>query len=327
VVDVRAGGRRLARRLDLGLVGTPVSVGGRRLVRRRLEWSIGVVAGPSLSELSSLEPGRNPVLTRRDVTDVRAEFVADPFLCHDEGRWWLFFEVLNARRDRGEIGLASSADLRTWRYEGVVLREAWHLSYPFVFTHAGEHWMVPESEARGRVELYRATAFPRRWERHAILLEGAPYGDATLWEADGTWHLIASVGGSATLRCFTAPDLLGPWREHGSSPIVDGESRIARPGGRVVRGDDGRWVRFAQDATRTYGGGLEAVAFDLPLGRDGVRGDPLGRVRLTGPADADATWVRDGLHTLDAHRHEGGWVAVLDGRGPSSTSWPWRLPR
>lgn len=313
----RAVARRVARRLDLALVATPVSVGGRRGLRARDAWSIGVAVGPTLDALASPAPDVNPVLTRRDVTDVRAEFVADPFLHRAAGRWWLLFEVMNARRDAGEIAAASSTDLLTWRYQGIVLREPWHLSYPFVFEHAGDTWLVPESEAACRVELYRAVDFPWRWERHATLLSGAPYGDATLWEADGTWYLIAASGGSATLRLFTAPDLEGPWREHPTSPVVDGGSRVARPGGRVVRGDDGRWVRFAQDATRRYGGGLEAVAFDLPLGSDGVRGEAVGRVGLVGPGDVAARWTSRGLHTLDAQRHGEGWVACLDGRGPS----------
>lgn len=319
--DLRAGLRRLTRRVDLTLLRTPVTLQGRpggpgrRGLARRHEWSIGVAAGPTLGRLTSLVPGGGPALTRRDVTDVTAEFVADPFLWPHRDGWAMFFEVLNARRDAGEIGLATSRDLRSWRYEGIVLREPWHLSYPFVFAHDGDHWMVPESEATGRVTLYRATSFPHRWEAYTTLLEGAPYGDATLWQAHGTWHLLAASGGSATLRCFTAPALLGPWSEHPSSPVVDGGSRVARPGGRVVELDDGRWVRFAQDAREVYGGGLEMFAFGLPLAADGVRGVPLGRVAAPAEPAGRTAWTELGLHTLDAHRTADGWVASLDGRG------------
>ena len=34
----------------------------------------------------------NPVLTADDVTDVEAEFVADPFMFHENGTWYIFFD-------------------------------------------------------------------------------------------------------------------------------------------------------------------------------------------------------------------------------------------
>ena len=53
---------------------------------------------------------RNPVISRNDVSDARAQFVADPFMVCQDGRWYLFFEVMNQDSDRGEIGLALSDD-------------------------------------------------------------------------------------------------------------------------------------------------------------------------------------------------------------------------
>ncbi|WP_026734474.1 hypothetical protein [Fischerella sp. PCC 9605] len=44
------------------------------------QWSIGIYIGKSLFDLYSPDQQKNPFLTRRDVSDVRAGFVADPFM-------------------------------------------------------------------------------------------------------------------------------------------------------------------------------------------------------------------------------------------------------
>ena len=114
----------------------------------------------------------NPVLTAADVDDLAAEFVADPFLFRRDGRWYLFFEALQAGTGRGVIGLAVSDDARSWSYQGVVLQEEFHLSYPHVFAHGNEVYMTPETLALGCVVLYRADPFPERWRREAELVAG-----------------------------------------------------------------------------------------------------------------------------------------------------------
>ncbi|MEO1369909.1 MAG: hypothetical protein AAFX50_22225, partial [Acidobacteriota bacterium] len=111
-------------------------------------------------------------MTYRDVDDVPAEFVADPFLLRRGGTWHLFFEILNAGTGKGDIGLATSDDALHWRYRGVVLSEKFHLSYPLVFSWRGEVFMVPETLDLEGIYLYRATGFPDRWQREARLLDG-----------------------------------------------------------------------------------------------------------------------------------------------------------
>jgi hypothetical protein len=69
----------------------------------------------------------NPVITADDVTDASASFVADPFLFHEDGKWYMFFEVFNTSNGRGEIGLATSTDGLYWNYDQIVLFESWHV--------------------------------------------------------------------------------------------------------------------------------------------------------------------------------------------------------
>src|SRR5690606_6253509 len=74
----------------------------------------------------------------------------------------------------------------------IVLEEAHHLSYPFVFGHAGEIWMIPESGDADSVNLYRAVEFPHRWTREACLIDGIQGYDATpLRHESGFWFFVS----------------------------------------------------------------------------------------------------------------------------------------
>jgi len=120
------------------------------------EWSIGIYASLSSAPLKfSGENIANPVLTAKDVSDVPANFVADPFLVHDNGAWFMFLEVINDTAEpgrpqlrypyKGAIGLAESKDGLDWSYRQIVLDEPFHLSYPYVYQWKGEYYMIPET--------------------------------------------------------------------------------------------------------------------------------------------------------------------------------------
>ena len=126
-------------------------------------WRVGVVAAPIAELLVSGAIGRREIawlpFEARDFA-----FLADPFGLWRDGKLHLFAEAYDYRTRHGRIDLLildegfAVADRRT------VLVEPWHLSYPFVFEGDGETWMLPEAHRSGRLTLYRAAAFPDRWE-------------------------------------------------------------------------------------------------------------------------------------------------------------------
>jgi len=276
-------------------------------------WSIGVYEGGTPLDWKPASGIVNPVLARESVTDVSAEFVADPFAVCVGGVWHLFFEIMNRAYWRGEIGWATSADFRRWSYQQIVLREPFHVSYPYVFEWDGEFYMVPEAYRTNTIRLYKADEFPTQWKLVEVLANGACFSDSSLFHHAGKWWLLTETNPDFrfdTLRLFWAETLRGPWREHPCSPVVRRNPHIARPGGRVISWD-GRLVRFAQDCHPRYG--LQVLALEiLELGPTSYRERPLGRRPiLTGDG---AGWNRYGMHHIDAHQlAEGQWMAVVDG--------------
>jgi hypothetical protein len=119
--------------------------------------------------------------------------------------------------------------------------------------------MVPESSAAQAIELYRAAPFPDRWVKEATLVSGVVASDATLFEHDGRWWMLATVrdGGGAysdALYIWSAHNLLGPWVPHRQNPLLV-DIASARPAGRVVQ-RCGKLIRPFQDCHRGYGTAL-----------------------------------------------------------------------
>jgi hypothetical protein len=273
-------------------------------------WSIGIYTGDSPFQLAPTTP--KPVLTHADVTDIPAGFVADPFMIRRDGQWNMFLEVMNRETRRGEIALAVSDDGLSWTYQRVVIREPFHLSYPYVFEWRGDCYMVPETLGAGAVCLYKADDFPTRWSRQQKLIDGN-HADPSLVRFNDLWWLFvcATPFQHDVLRLYFARDLEGPWREHPRSPIIRGDKCRARPAGRIVHLDQ-RLIRFAQDCVPRYG--TRVRAFEISE----LTRERYVEVERKDPVLSPGTheWNSLGMHHLDAHQPPGGkWIACVDGYG------------
>lgn len=286
----------------------------------------------SIGQYSGVDPllvtsnrSDNPILSSHDVTDVDAEFIADPFLIRSEAMWTLFFEVLpksrGGRVQPGVIAFATSEDEgTTWKYRQVVLREKFHLSYPLVLHDGNEYFMIPESQESNEVRLYRAAPFPTRWEYVTTLLRG-DFTDATPFYFNDSWWMIAEsvTKGSrftgkvsnSTLRLYYADKLYGPWSEHPQSPIVSGDQRTARPAGRVlIPGPNSNPVRFSQDCRVAYGAAVYAFEI-LHLTRNAYAEREVGAQPLLSASGQG--WNADGMHHIDVQKVGETWIAFVDG--------------
>jgi hypothetical protein len=264
-------------------------------------------------ELAPAQEVSNPVLTYHAVADVPAAFVADPFMLQVGETWYMFFEVMPRHGERGEIGLATSPDGRQWQYQHIVLREPFHLSYPYVFIWEGAYYMVPESYQAGEVRLYRAEHFPEQWSCVATLLRGPYFADTSLFHYADRWWCFTEASPDFvhdTLRLFFAPDLWGPWHEHPHSPLFARNPHIARPAGRVVSIDN-RLIRFTQDCAPVYGAMVRAFEVTT-LSATHYAERPLGAAPVL--TRSGAGWNAAGMHHLDPHQlPDQSWSACVDG--------------
>jgi hypothetical protein len=280
-------------------------------------WSIGIYVGDSPFHFRPAPGIENPVLTQLDVSDIPASFIADPFMIQAGDAWHMFFEAKNAVTRKGEIGLAVSKDGFDWSYRQIVLTEPFHLSYPYVFECEGEYYMIPETLQTKQIRLYKAACFPFGWTHLADLIQG-DFADSSIFYFAGKWWIFAcsSPFEHDVLRLFFADRLMGPWVEHPKSPVIEGNSHIARPAGRVVA-SSGCLIRYAQDCYPKYG--TQVRAFEISeLTPTSYHEREFGSPVLT-PGESD--WNRQGMHHIDAHLTSAGkWIACVDGNFRSAVS-------
>ncbi len=248
--------------LAIGLARLTLSMIGERIGVRpgmfTLYWADGDFESASFANACEIAPRAG-------------EFWADPFVFDKDGARYIFFENYSYRSGLGRISVGAIKD-GAFAYIGDALVSERHLSYPFVFAHNGEIFMMPETHQTQRLEIWRCVDFPLKWTLHATALEGAGPVDSTLFEHDGGWWLFTNLSSGAIgdhcgeLHVFQVdgPDLrtITPHRHN----PVHLDSRAARNAGRIaVR--RGRLLRMAQDNSHgRYGYGLkimEIVSLDL----------------------------------------------------------------
>lgn len=190
-------------------------------------------------------------------------YYADPFLIEENGILWAFFEDLNYFDDRAALSALPLIDPQGRTIP--VLDPGVHTSFPFLFRHEGDLYMLPETGKNGRLELWRCSHFPAEWQRHRVILWDVNAADSVLFEHDGRFWLLTFLespcpgGMYRYLAIFHSDDPVnGDWIAH---PINEkGHDVTARGGtGRNAGGvfhHEGRLLRAVQDSTAYYGEGM-----------------------------------------------------------------------
>ncbi|HKT86338.1 MAG TPA: hypothetical protein VJQ77_09660 [Novosphingobium sp.] len=194
-------------------------------------------------------------------------YQADPFLWEHLGRTYCFFETYDYDTHKGSISVGELADQGLINVRTALSTDC-HLSFPFLFEHEGQLFMMPESCGNKRLEIWRCTQFPDHWELHSTALEGCVAADSHLASIGEDWWLFTNISDdpfgdmSSELHLFRVdgPDLANPI-PHPLNPVVFG-SRTARNAGRLIeRG--GIFYRPSQDNSHgVYGYGLNIMRID-----------------------------------------------------------------
>ena len=274
-------------------------------------WSIGIFEGPTPFDLAAPEDVSNPVITAKDVVDIDASYVADPFMMIKDGKYYLFFEAFNWETYQGDIGYAESTDGYHWEYQKIIIDETFHLSYPYIFKWNDDYYLIPESHEDLSVRLYKAVSFPDQWEYIGNLIAGYHYVDPSIFRYNDKWWLfVATTPDDGVMNLYYSNNLLGDWRLHPMNPIVKLDNHIARPAGRVFTYNDHSY-RIAQDSYTEYG--LQVFAFEITelteksYAEKVISDKPI--VTKSGKG-----WNAAGMHHVDLHKIGNKWIGAVDGK-------------
>ena len=105
------------------------------------------------------------------------EFWADPFLYKRGNDSYVFFENYSYKTKLGKI---SCGKIENNSITDVVdiLDLDYHLSFPYVFEHNGDLFMMPETSENKRLEIFKCIHFPNKWELHRTAFDGEVIVDA-----------------------------------------------------------------------------------------------------------------------------------------------------
>ncbi|HVT74674.1 MAG TPA: hypothetical protein VHD61_16190 [Lacunisphaera sp.] len=261
-------------------------------------WRAGVVPAPlpAVVQPAALAAFRDRIQWLPDPGPWR--YLADPFGIQRDGATHVFVEAFDYRTRVGTIEHHELGPDFTWRGRQTVLAGKSHFSYPYLVEHAGEVYMIPESQRRAEIALYRARRFPGDWVREAALLTGIRGADATVLPFEDRWWMFFTIAGPGArdqreLHVAYASRLTGPWLLHRYNPVYIDRAG-ARPGGTPFVAPDGIVTLPVQDCSETYGGAIRFLRF--PVLEPACIVAENSPVKLTG--DLVSATHREGLHTL-----------------------------
>lgn len=178
-----------------------------------------------------------------------ATWIADPFLYEAAGEHYLFVELYEVAKEKACIAYYHFIDGKPV-YQGKIIEQPYHMSYPCVFSYHGEHYMIPETSANQSMDLYKAVQFPSQWEKVTCLSSGNRYVDTTVLKQGDDFKLVTyrKDGGSWYLDAF-ALDMEKQKLERLASKKYG--TNIGRPAGNFILDSD--LIRPAQNCANKYG--------------------------------------------------------------------------
>lgn len=182
----------------------------------------------------------------------KLSYRADPFTKEINGQRAYFFERFNYNTHKGHIAMALGDNGE----EKAVIQNNKHYSYPFIFSHKGENYCLPECFESKGVEIYKIEA-DGTFTLKKTILQGLPIVDPTLLYYNNKFWLFCTQKTSlpnAELYIYHADSLLGDYAPHLLNPVKT-DITSARPAGSIFINKD-KYIRPTQNCSATYGGSL-----------------------------------------------------------------------
>jgi hypothetical protein len=207
-------------------------------------WNIGVAKAPISAFLDEVKPEVDWYPLRS-----RNRFLADPFCIvdkTDKHRLHIFYETYPFHEAKGKLDYVFYE--QSFGPEQKLIKEPFHLSYPYPIKHNGEYYLVPEAYESNSVFMYKAVGFPLSWEKSHVLMAGFAGIDNTIIKHEDTFWMFTTDrkdGFRHNLKLFYTEDIFSEWMPHPKNPVKT-DIRSARPAGTpfFYQGD---WYRPSMD--------------------------------------------------------------------------------
>lgn len=243
--------------------------------------------------------------------------VADPFLFVKNEKLYLFYESKDFFSP-GVIMMTCTADLKNWSKPVVVLKESFHLSYPWVFEEKGKIYMIPETGSDKSIRLYEAanddlTEFKlvkKLLEQPKGMVCRIGYGDTSIYKKEGKYYLMTMLQHEEPvniLELYVSDDLQGPYIPHPCSPIAK-DNKIGRDAGCWLE-LGGKLLRFSQDCVHRYGDNVNVSVINKLTPTEYEEYLVQEKIIPT-----DVPFYKEGGHQFNVTKFNGKWIVATDAK-------------
>lgn len=237
----------------------------RKILKRYERWSVAFIKSDwTKANLSKATVIRNP----------KGRFLADPFIVDHDDKTVIFVEDYHYSSDLGVISGIKIFPDGSYKIVPDIIKENFHLSFPYVFKYMGDIYMIPESRGAKTIRLYKCIRFPDKWEYQFDIMKSVSTVDTMVFEHSGRWWMLTNIAPegasrlSTQLCAFSADSPLSKdWQPHPKNPICF-SVEFGRNGG-ILRDRDGTIYRVRQRQGFGQYGAAMSIAKITKLDLDG----------------------------------------------------------
>jgi hypothetical protein len=180
-------------------------------------------------------------------------WAADPFIINYNGETYIFAELYDYIHRKGIIGYTKfeNGSFKKWY---PIIREDYHLSFPFIFQYDGEIYIMPESSSNNSLYLYKATDFPSVWEKQDNLLDNIKIVDTVPFRYNGNLYaftLRLNNEDNNTMHIIKFDDFGAIFEEKS----ISRDDSVTRMAGKVIK-NVSTMIRVSQNCEYDYGTGI-----------------------------------------------------------------------
>jgi len=201
-------------------------------------------------------------------------FLADPFVATINNQTVMFVEDYNYSTKQGTISAIRIFPDGSYNIVIDVIREKFHLSFPYLFEFEGTLYIIPESHQAKAIRLYKCVRFPYQWEYLYDIMQDVVAADTVVFEHSDKWWMLTNIAPDGTteldsqLCVFSATSPLSKeWQPHAKNPICFSPG-VGRNGG-VLRDADGTIFRVRQKQGYNQYGMMFSIAKITRLNTEG----------------------------------------------------------
>jgi len=154
------------------------------ILRKKVEWNIGYIKANWKSNFSADK------ITK--ISNSKNHWFADPFVVKEGKFNFIFFEDYSLTNKKGSISCIRIDKKDKKKYFRAVVKENFHLSFPFIFKYKKKYYMTPESCANNSVRLYKCIKFPNQWKFVKKIIKNINCVDSIIFKWKSDWILLTS---------------------------------------------------------------------------------------------------------------------------------------